>query len=92
MIESFKHTGLKLFYETGSTVGILRTHRHHLRTRLTALDTAICIEDLDLPEFQLYLLTRGKKMRWAVAVSDNWRITFAMENGNIYGIDYEEFH
>jgi proteic killer suppression protein len=92
MIESFKHTGLKLFYETGNTVGILRIHRHHLRVRLTALDTATCIEDMDLPEFRLHLLMRAKKRQWAMAVSNNWRITFTIENGNTYGIDYEESH
>jgi plasmid maintenance system killer protein len=27
-----------------------------------------------------------------MAVSNNWRITFTIENGNTYGIDYEESH
>jgi proteic killer suppression protein len=51
MIKSFKHKGLQKFFETGSVAGIRPTHRQKLRIRLTALNTATCIEDMDLPAF-----------------------------------------
>ena len=54
MIKSFKHKGLEKFFETGSTAGIQPAHKQKLRIRLTALDTAIVIQDIDLPGFRLH--------------------------------------
>ena len=62
MIKSFKHKGLKKLYETGKTAGIQNKHRQKLRIRLTALDTATCIEDLDLPGFRLHPLKDRKSV------------------------------
>ncbi len=92
MIKSFKHKGLKKFYETGSSAGIQNAHKKKVRMRLTALDTAICIEDMDLPGFRLHPLKGNKKGLWAVDVSKNWRIVFKFEDGNAYVINYEDYH
>jgi proteic killer suppression protein len=92
MIKSFKHKGLKKFYETGSSLGIQNAHKKKVRMRLTALDTAICIEDMDLPGFRLHPLKGNKKGLWAVDVSKNWRIVFKFEDGNAYVINYEDYH
>ena len=56
MIKSFRHKGLKKFYETGSSAGIQPSHKKKLRLQLTALDTAIDIEDMDIPGFNLHPL------------------------------------
>lgn len=92
MIASFKHKGLKKFYETDKTVGIQNKHRQKLRIRLTALDTATCIKDLDLPGFRLHPLKGNRKGLWAVDVSENWRVVFKFEESNAYLIDYEDYH
>lgn len=49
MIKSFKHKGLKIFFEKGDYSGIQAKHRKRLRLQLSALDTAQIIEDVDLP-------------------------------------------
>ncbi len=92
MIRSFKHKGLKKFYEKGRTGGILHAHKNKIRMRLTALDTAICVEDINLPGFRLHPLKGDKKGLWAIDVSKNWRIVFKFENGAAYDIDYEDYH
>lgn len=92
MIKSFKHKGLKKFYETGKTTGIQSKDRQKLRIRLTALDTATCIEDLDLPGFRLHPLKGNKKGLWAIDVSKNWRVVFKFEKSNALLIDYEDYH
>jgi proteic killer suppression protein len=92
MIKSLKHKGLKKFYETGKTAGIQNKHRQKLRIRLTALDTATCIEDLDLPSFRLHPLKGNKKGLWAIDASKNWRVVFKFEESNSYLIDYEDYH
>lgn len=49
MIKSFKHKGLKRYYETGSMRGIQVNHPKRLRMQVAALDTAMEIDDLDIP-------------------------------------------
>ena len=49
MIKSFKHKGLEQFFLKGTVKGVQPKHAKKLRLQLIALDTAICIEDLDLP-------------------------------------------
>ena len=56
MIKSFKHKGLKRFFETGSKAGIQAKHERKLRMQLAALDTAIAIDDLDIPGYRLHYL------------------------------------
>ena len=48
MIKSFKHKGLQRFFETGSTAGIQSVHKKKLKMRLTVLDTATEIQDMDI--------------------------------------------
>ena len=92
MIKSFKHKGLKLFFETGSAKGIKPAHKQKLRIRLAAIDTATCVEDIDLPGFRLHPLKGDREGLWAIDVSRNWRVVFKFEDGNAYIVDYEDYH
>ncbi len=92
MIKSIKHKGLKKFYETGNKAGIKSNHNKKLRIQLTALNTATRIEDMDLPGFRLHPLKGNRKGFWAIDVSKNWRIVFRFEEGNVYVVDYEDYH
>ena len=92
MIKSFRHKGLKRFYETGSTVGIQSTHKKRLRLQLAALDTATTIKDMDVPGFRLHRLKGDRKGAWSVWVSGNWRVTFDFEDGNADIVNYEDYH
>ncbi|MEE8481474.1 MAG: type II toxin-antitoxin system RelE/ParE family toxin [Desulfobacterales bacterium] len=29
---------------------------------------------------------------WAIDVSKNWRIIFKFQDGNVYAVDYEDYH
>jgi proteic killer suppression protein len=92
MIESFRHKGLRRFYETGSLAGIQPAHKERLRLQMLALDTAATIEDMDIPGFRLHRLKGGRKGLWAISVSGNWRLTFEFRDGNAYILDYEDYH
>ena len=92
MIKSFKHKGLQRFYETGSTSGIQSAHRKRLRMQLAALHTATIIKDLDIPGYRLHKLKGERKEIWSISVSGNWRITFKFEEGNVYVVNYEDYH
>jgi len=73
-------------------VGIQAQHKKRLTLQLAALDTANCIEDMDLPGFRLHELSGSRKGTWSIKVSGNWRITFQFENGNATIVDYEDYH
>lgn len=92
VIQSFAHKGLQRFYDTGTTVGIQPSHRKKLRLQLTALGTAQTIEDMDLPGFRLHRLKGKRAETWAIGVSGNWRLTFRFEDGQVYDVNYEDYH
>jgi proteic killer suppression protein len=60
--------------------------------RLTALDTATYIEDMDIPGWRLHSLKGNREGLWAIDVSRNWRIVFEFSDGNAYAVDYEDYH
>lgn len=92
MIKSFRHKGLRRFFETGSAAGVQASHAKRLRMLLSALDTAQTIRDMDIPGFRLHPLKGDMKGRWSITVSGNWRVTFEFIEGNVYVIDYEDYH
>ena len=92
MIKSFKHKGLEKFYESGSTRGIQANHAKKLRMQLAALDTAHSIDDIDIPGYRLHQLTGDRKGIWTITVNANWRLTFEFEEGNVYILNYEDYH
>lgn len=92
MVKSFKHKGLKLFFEKNDYSGIQAKHRNKLRLQLTALDTAESIEDMDLPGYRLHKLQGQRNDCWSIDVNGNWRITFEFENGDAYIVNYEDYH
>lgn len=92
MIQSIKHKGLAKFYHSGSTAGIQAKHAKRLRLQLAALNTAQVIEDINLPGFHLHPLRGASKGRWSIWVNSNWRLTFEFADGNVYVLDYEDYH
>ena len=92
MIVSFRHKGLKNFFESGSLAGIQPSHAKRLRMQLAALDTAHDMSDLDIPGFRLHPLKGLNSDRWSIWVNGNWRLTFEFHAGNVHILDYEDYH
>ena len=92
MIVSFKHKGLQKFYESGSAAGIQSAHKIKLRMILAALDSTQEIDDMNIPGYKLHPLKGELKGLWSVTVNGNWSVTFKFENGNIYIVNYEDYH
>ena len=76
MIKSFKHKGLKKYFQTVSVSGVQAKHERKLRMQLAAIDTAQEIDDINLPGFKLHPLKGNRDEIWSVTVNGNWRITF----------------
>ena len=92
MIKSFKHKGLRRFFETGSLAGIQASHANRLRIQLAALDTAQTIDDMNVPGFRLHPLKGDRTGLWSITVNGNWRVTFEFIDGHAYIVNYEDYH
>jgi toxin HigB-1 len=60
--------------------------------RLTTLDTATILNDIDLPGFRLHPLKGDMQDLWAIDVNKNWRLTFNFVGGDVYIVNYEDYH
>nr|WP_240914128.1 type II toxin-antitoxin system RelE/ParE family toxin [Microbulbifer sp. SH-1] len=57
-----------------------------------ALDTAVSIDDLNIPGYRLHPLKGQRKGIWSITVNGNWRLTFEFRDGNVYILNYEDYH
>ncbi|MDZ7789260.1 MAG: type II toxin-antitoxin system RelE/ParE family toxin [Xanthomonadales bacterium] len=92
MIRSFKHKGLKRFFETGSVSGIQAAHARRLRLILGRLNAATQPQDMNLPGLRLHPLKGSRSGTWAVDVSGNWRVTFRFQGKDAEVVEYEDYH
>lgn len=93
MIKSFRHKGLRLFFETGSTAGIHAAHQKRIRMQLAAIDAAGSIDEVpQAPGWRLHQLKGDMAGRWSITVTGNWRITFEFRDGDAHVLDYEDYH
>ena len=50
------------------------------------------IEDMDITGFRLHELAGRSHARWTISVSGNWRLTVEFRDGDVYLLDYEDYH
>ena len=92
MIQSFRHRGLKNFYEKDNPKGLRADQVDKIARILSRLDEADRVGGMDLPGFKLHPLKGNLKGFWAVSVSGNWRIIFRFEGGYAYDVDLGDYH
>ena len=92
MIASFRHRGLRRFYEQGDRRGLNPDHAGKIRQILSALEAVEAPEELDLPGFHFHRLTGNRRGTFSVTVRANWRITFRFEQGRAYDVHLEDYH
>ena len=91
MIRSFRHKGLKELFERGATARIQKMLHDRCLRRLDALDRAALPEDMNVPGFDFHAL-RGAPLRYSVHVNGPWCITFELEEGDAFRVDFEQYH
>lgn len=92
MIQSFKHKGLQKYFEKGDFAKIQPAHRKKIRLILSLLNAATEIRDMNFPGSNLHKLTGDLDKFWSVNVSGNWRIIFVLEDGDVFEVDYLDYH
>ncbi len=92
MIKSFRHKGLEIFFYTGKKRGIRPEHAKRLERILDRLNAADEVKDMNYPRSDLHKLSGNMKGQYAVKISGNWRIFFEFVDGNVYVVDYDDYH
>lgn len=92
VIRSFRHRGLKRFYETGSKAGIQPEHAPRLRLQLTRLNAASVPADMNLSGWKFHPLAGSLDGHYAVTVNKNWRLTFMFRDCDAIVVDYQDYH
>lgn len=92
MIKTWKHKGLKQFFETGNKSGIIAVHEKKLKIILQRLSAAIKPEDMQTPGMQFHKLGGNFVGFYSVSVSGNWRIIFKFKEQNAEEVNYVDYH
>ena len=92
MIRTFKHKGLKQYFETGKPKGIPTVMTKRIQVRLNVLNRAKELRDLNLPSFGFHRLSGDRKGEYALTVTGNYRLTFRFENGDVLDLNLEDYH
>ena len=92
MIQSFSSRALKRLYEDADGSKLPPDMVLRCTMILANLDVAKSAEELNLPSYKLHSLKGDRKGQYAVTVRANWRITFRIENGEVYDVDFIDYH
>lgn len=92
MIETFRHKGLKKFYEAGETKFLPARQIIRIRRVLSLLDSATKPEDMNIPGFRFHALKGEYKEFYSITVDANWRIIFRFNGKNVCDVDYVDYH
>ena len=92
MIASFKHKGLKRFFEDDDRSKLPPELVDRIALILLALEDATSPDDMNRPSWRLHPLKGDRKGQWAVTVRANWRIVFGFDGGNAIDVDFVDYH
>lgn len=92
MIRSFRHRGLRRFYERGERGAVRPDLADRIETILLRLDITEQIEDMNLHSFRLHPLKGELKGFWSITVNANWRIIFRLEDSHVFDVDLVDYH
>jgi proteic killer suppression protein len=93
MIKTFRHKGLKAFFDKGSVAGIQAAHATRLAAMLRRLNETSNAQGMNLPGWKLHPLQgRELKGHFSVWVNGNWRMTFTFEGTDAVLVDYQDYH
>ena len=92
MIRSFRHRGLKRFFERGDRSLIRTDLQDRVEVMLAQLDVASSAEAMRIPNYRLHALKGDLKGYWSVTVKANWRLIFRFEGEDVYDVELIDYH
>ncbi len=91
MIASFKHRGLKRFFEDDDPRKLPADMVARIRAMLARLHQAEGLEELNVHSYKLHPLKGSRNGEWSITVRANWRITFRFEAGYVVDVNFEDY-
>ena len=92
-IRSVRRRGLKRFIEDDNDRGIPRDLVDRIRKILAVLIVAPDMSGVKGPPgWRIHQLSGDRAGTWSISVSGNWRITFEVEDDEIWRLDLEDYH
>jgi proteic killer suppression protein len=92
LIESFRHKGLRLLFETGERRLLNPQHIERIENILGMIHAAEDIKGIDVPGCRLHARSGNLKGFWSVTVRSNWRIIFRFDGGKAFDVDLVDYH
>ncbi len=92
MIVSFRHKGLKRFYEEDDRAKLPQDMVERIRSILSVLAHAQDLVSVDRPTLRLHSLKGDMKGSHAVTVRANWRIVFRLDDKGVHDVDLVDYH
>ena len=92
MIKSIQHKGLRILWTKGDGSRLPSDQLRRIRLILDILDAAALVSDINFPGAGLHALKGDLKGKWAVTVKANWRMIFEFYEGDVYLVDYLDYH
>lgn len=92
MIKTWKHKGLKKFFDTGNKSDITSSHEKRLKIILQRLNAASSPSDMNTPSMRFHKLQGDLKNFYSVTVNGNWRVIFKFDSTNAIDVDYIDYH
>jgi proteic killer suppression protein len=92
MIRSFRNRALQRFWERDDSSKLPPNRVKRIAMILDRLDASAQPADMNLPGLAFHPLSGDMKGRYAVKISENWRITFAWHKEDSVLVDLEDYH
>jgi proteic killer suppression protein len=92
MIQSITHKGLRLFFEKGNGSKLPAEYLAKIALILDALDALASDNDIKALGGGIHLLTGNYAGCWSIKVSPNYRIIFRYSKGDVFDVDYVDYH
>jgi len=92
-IRSVRHRGLKRLTEDNDDREIGRDLVGRVRNILAVLIAAQDINGVQGPPgWRIHQLSGDRARTWSISVSGYWRVTFDLEDEEIYNLNLEDYH
>lgn len=92
MIKSFKNKALADLFQTGKTGKIDAKMHKRILVRVDTLNSAVRIEELQIPGYDFHALHGFNPTRFTIHVNGPWCITFEFDGTDASRVDFEQYH
>lgn len=92
MIKTVKNKALRKYIFDWDKSKINPKHLGRINQVISVLHSAKNIKSIALPGMNLHSLKGELEDYWSVSITGNYRLTFKFENGDIFELDYIDYH